>query len=122
VSSYSKKSCIREILIKRDGEKCAYCNSLEKDLTIDHIIPTSKKGSRYGRYNLVLACQLCNCKKGNTKIQSFLNKNNIGARNKTILKQIERIRRAKNEGREVKEVIIEEIRKNKSMGLQRCAL
>lgn len=44
--------------------QCAYCGS-EENLTLDHIIPTSKGGSDRIT-NLVCACKSCNHDKGNT--------------------------------------------------------
>lgn len=45
----------------RDGNKCVYCNST-KNLTIDHIIPSSR-GGQHSWDNLVCACFPCNTKK-----------------------------------------------------------
>ena len=42
---------------------CVYCGS-NKDLTIDHVIPTSK-GGKHEWTNVVAACKSCNLKKGN---------------------------------------------------------
>lgn len=50
-------------VIVRDGHKCAYCQS-NRNLTIDHIIPTSK-GGKSSFENCVTACKTCNSKKGN---------------------------------------------------------
>lgn len=54
---FSKKN----VLI-RDGYKCAYCNT-DKDLTMDHVLPSSK-GGRSNFDNCVAACKTCNGKKG----------------------------------------------------------
>lgn len=65
---------LRKMLIKRDGDKCAYCESdfSVRERTIDHIYPQSKgyaDGWTYEQVwdlsNLCLACKPCNAKKGN---------------------------------------------------------
>lgn len=55
------------IILKCQGFRCAYCLqdiSLEegKDMTIDHIIPTSKRGV-HSVTNIVWSCRSCNSKK-----------------------------------------------------------
>ena len=55
---YSK----RNIMI-RDKNRCAYCGSL-KDLTIDHIVPSSRQGETSFE-NCITACRTCNNNKGN---------------------------------------------------------
>jgi 5-methylcytosine-specific restriction endonuclease McrA len=55
---FSKKN----VLI-RDGFKCAYCGNNSRRLTIDHIIPKSRKG-RTTFENCVASCKPCNNKKG----------------------------------------------------------
>ena len=54
----------RKNLCMRDGYRCAYCGNSHKDadLTIDHIVPTSR-GGRTEWTNCVLACYSCNQKK-----------------------------------------------------------
>ncbi|MEM7548550.1 MAG: HNH endonuclease [Bacteroidota bacterium] len=62
----------RQNVFKRDGFACSYCGS-KKHLTIDHVVPRSKKGKSTWN-NLVTACQRCNSKKGNgTPEQAGLN-------------------------------------------------
>jgi len=56
---FSKKN----VLI-RDGFKCAYCGSVKRKLTIDHIIPKSR-GGKTNFENCVSSCKSCNNKKGN---------------------------------------------------------
>lgn len=46
----------------RDGNKCAYCSST-RNLTIDHIIPTSRGGKNTWE-NLICSCVKCNISKG----------------------------------------------------------
>lgn len=52
----------RQNIFRRDGFACQYCGTT-KDLTIDHIIPRSKKGRSTWK-NMVTACKSCNAKKG----------------------------------------------------------
>ncbi len=58
-------SFTRRNLWKRYGSTCAYCgeNHRETELTIDHVIPTSR-GGKTNWENCVLACYDCNQKKG----------------------------------------------------------
>lgn len=51
----------REVL-RRDKHCCQYCGST-KQLTIDHVIPTSK-GGKHAWDNVVTACEKCNNRKG----------------------------------------------------------
>jgi 5-methylcytosine-specific restriction endonuclease McrA len=53
----------RNLIYKRDNHRCAYCNSKE-NLTIDHIIPTSRGGKNTWE-NMISCCGRCNLKKGN---------------------------------------------------------
>ncbi len=53
----------RKSIHVRDGHKCAYCGST-RQLTIDHIIPTSRGGLNTWD-NLVCCCYSCNIKKSN---------------------------------------------------------
>lgn len=58
------KQCLsRKNILYRDGFTCQYCTS-EDDLTIDHVIPTSR-GGKWEWENLVTACSRCNSRKGN---------------------------------------------------------
>jgi hypothetical protein len=43
---------------------CAYCGRWDQKLTIDHIVPKSKGGPHFAKYNLVPSCQACNLLKG----------------------------------------------------------
>ncbi|MEQ8907528.1 HNH endonuclease [Ekhidna sp.] len=51
----------RHNIFKRDGGKCQYCG-VNKDLTIDHVVPRSK-GGKSTWTNLVTACKNCNSRK-----------------------------------------------------------
>ena len=52
--------------------QCVYCGKkfdiLDRDLTIDHIIPTSKGGDDEP-YNMVACCKVCNSSKSNNTIE-----------------------------------------------------
>jgi len=52
---------------RRDNFTCAYCNHRKKveDLSIDHIIPRSRKGGT-NWLNCITACFTCNNKKGDS--------------------------------------------------------
>lgn len=60
---YTRVILTRKNIIKRDGNKCAYCGKSDVPLTVDHIIPKAKGGSDAWE-NLVAACVHCNNKKG----------------------------------------------------------
>lgn len=51
----------REVL-RRDKYHCQYCGS-RKRLTLDHVIPRSR-GGKHSWDNVVIACESCNCRKG----------------------------------------------------------
>jgi len=53
----------RKNILKRDNNRCQYCNKSFTPLTIDHIIPRNKGGQDTWE-NLVAACTKCNTKKG----------------------------------------------------------
>ncbi len=57
----------REVFI-RDGYTCQYCGLQTRDLTIDHIVPKSRKGAHTWE-NLVSACKVCNHRKGGKTLQ-----------------------------------------------------
>lgn len=42
---------------------CAYCGRWNEKLTIDHIVPKSKGGPHFAKYNLVPSCRRCNLSK-----------------------------------------------------------
>jgi|TARA_B100001939_G_scaffold151104_1_gene130618 hypothetical protein len=42
---------------------CAYCGQWHGKMTIDHIIPKSKGGPHFARWNMAPACQRCNLQK-----------------------------------------------------------
>ncbi len=47
---------------------CAYCGKWHEKLTLDHIIPKSKGGPHYARFNIIPACFSCNSSKSNLPI------------------------------------------------------
>lgn len=59
-------------LFRRDLNICAYCGNEfdEKELTRDHIIPTSRKGKNTWR-NCVTACKPCNNYKGDMLLEEI---------------------------------------------------
>lgn len=57
----------RQNIFKRDGHKCVYCGS-PKDLTLDHIVPSSK-GGKSSWSNLVTCCSPCNRRKDNMSLE-----------------------------------------------------
>ncbi|QUV85921.1 RNA-guided endonuclease IscB [Chloracidobacterium aggregatum] len=62
---------VREYLLEKWKRKCAYCDTQDVPLEIDHIHPRSKGGS-HRVSNLVIACRTCNQKKGNRDVAEFL--------------------------------------------------
>jgi len=70
---------IRKTLFKRDGKNCAYCNRVlnHRMATVDHVIPTSKSGSRSSLFNMVLACADCNNEKADKDLMAYLRSRNL---------------------------------------------
>lgn len=60
---YKRIVLSRRNIMKRDNNTCQYCGS-RSDLTLDHVIPRSRKGVDSWE-NLVTACNNCNVTKGN---------------------------------------------------------
>jgi 5-methylcytosine-specific restriction endonuclease McrA len=60
---FRKVHLCRQNIFKRDEFKCLYCGS-ENNLTIDHVMPSSR-GGRNSWENLATCCKGCNGKKGN---------------------------------------------------------
>ncbi|MEV4375298.1 RNA-guided endonuclease IscB [Streptosporangium sp. NPDC049644] len=63
---------VREYLLAKWGQTCAYCGKQNVPLNIDHIHPRSRGGSDRIS-NLALACIGCNQAKNATPIEEFLN-------------------------------------------------
>lgn len=57
-------SLTRQNIFRRDQHECQYCGT-RKDLTIDHVIPSSR-GGLHNWNNLVTACKRCNTRKGDS--------------------------------------------------------
>jgi hypothetical protein len=55
---------IRQKVIDRDGLLCCYCEKflLTEEVTMEHIVPVSKRGT-YNTTNLTVACSTCNNKR-----------------------------------------------------------
>ena len=53
------------------GNKCIYCGRRTSHLTIEHITPQSKGGSRRQVGNIVPACRDCNEDRGSIDIELF---------------------------------------------------
>lgn len=56
----------REIFI-RDHFTCQYCGCIDKDLTVDHIVPRSRGGQNIWT-NVVTSCKSCNHRKGSKSV------------------------------------------------------
>jgi len=59
---YKGVNLTRQNIFKRDNFECQYCGT-KKDLTLDHVIPSSRGGA-HSWMNLVTACKRCNARKG----------------------------------------------------------
>jgi 5-methylcytosine-specific restriction endonuclease McrA len=60
---YKRILLTRKNVILRDGHRCQYCGSAKGPMTVDHIIPRTKKGADSWD-NMVCACVDCNNRKG----------------------------------------------------------
>ncbi len=62
----------RHNVFYRDNFMCQYCGDkfLQKDLTLDHVIPRSKGGTTSWE-NVVSCCSICNHKKGDKMPEDF---------------------------------------------------
>jgi hypothetical protein len=47
---------------------CAYCGVWNEKLTIDHIVPKSKGGPHFAKWNALPACLACNASKSNSPV------------------------------------------------------
>jgi 5-methylcytosine-specific restriction endonuclease McrA len=59
---YKGVNLTRQNIFKRDNFECQYCGT-KKDLTLDHVMPSSR-GGPHSWLNLVTACKKCNARKG----------------------------------------------------------
>lgn len=62
---------VREYLLEKWGRKCAYCDTPNVPLQVEHMDPKANGGSNRVS-NLTLACGVCNEKKGKRNIREFL--------------------------------------------------
>jgi 5-methylcytosine-specific restriction endonuclease McrA len=62
---------VREYLLNKWNRKCAYCDTENVPLQVEHIHPKAKGGSNRIS-NLCLACEKCNQKKGTQDVEQFL--------------------------------------------------
>jgi RRXRR protein/HNH endonuclease len=61
---------LREYLLQKWQRKCAYCQSGNIPLQIEHIVPKTRGGSDRAS-NLTLACEACNVRKGTQTAEEF---------------------------------------------------
>lgn len=63
---FTRVKFCRENVYRRDAYRCQYCGDefSAKELTLDHVVPASKKG-RKDWTNMVSACRKCNHRKAN---------------------------------------------------------
>lgn len=64
---YKGVNLTRQNIFKRDNFECQYCGT-KRDLTLDHVIPSSR-GGPHSWLNLVTACKRCNAKKGDYTLE-----------------------------------------------------
>ena len=65
---------VREYLLNKFNRQCAYCDTKDTRLEVEHIQSRSKGGSDRVS-NLTIACHSCNQRKGNQDIKDFLSGN-----------------------------------------------
>jgi hypothetical protein len=61
---------LREIVRRRDKERCYYCNEIVSNGHVDHLVPLSRGGSD-DLTNLVWACPSCNAAKSDMTAKEF---------------------------------------------------
>ena len=61
---YKEIPLTRRNILHRDSYTCQYCGYTGDELTLDHVVPRSRKGGETWE-NMVTACVRCNVKKGN---------------------------------------------------------
>ena len=61
---------VREYLLDKWGRHCAYCDTTDVPLEIEHMVPVSRGGSNWVS-NLTLACHACNQTKGKQTAREF---------------------------------------------------
>ncbi|KKU18819.1 MAG: HNH endonuclease family protein [Candidatus Saccharibacteria bacterium GW2011_GWA2_46_10] len=62
-----------DLIISQEG-RCAYCSRMADPsrMTVDHVWPKSHGGQPFEDRNLVLACEDCNQKKGDSDPREFV--------------------------------------------------
>lgn len=60
---YKRIMLTRKNIITRDGHRCQYCSTTRGPMTVDHIMPRTRKGADSWE-NMVCACVRCNNRKG----------------------------------------------------------
>lgn len=60
---YKRIMLTRKNIISRDNHQCQYCGTSKGAMTVDHVIPKTRKGLESWE-NMVCACVRCNNKKG----------------------------------------------------------
>jgi hypothetical protein len=61
---------------------CAYCGKWGEKLTLDHVVPKSKGGPHFAKFNLVPACLACNAKKSNFALINWWRQQEFWTKNK----------------------------------------
>lgn len=62
---------VREYLLEKWRRTCAYCDTQNVPLHVEHIVPRARGGSNRAS-NLTLACEPCNTAKGAQPVEAFL--------------------------------------------------
>lgn len=62
---------VKSIVLARDGQRCAYCGTIEAPFHYDHLYPVSRGGSNHAS-NIVLACASCNLAKGGLTLAEWV--------------------------------------------------
>lgn len=60
---YKEIPLTRRNILHRDSHSCQYCGYTGEELTLDHVIPRSRRGGDSWE-NIVTACVRCNVRKG----------------------------------------------------------
>ncbi len=68
---HGRWATVREAVIERDGEVCAYCGSVDGPFDVDHIVPRAS-GGRNTSDNLTVSCATCNRSKGAKPLDVWL--------------------------------------------------
>lgn len=65
---FKKIPLTKRNVFRRDNFECQYCGTTKGEMTVDHIIPSSKGGEDSWQ-NLTTACKWCNNYKGDTLLE-----------------------------------------------------